>query len=65
MAQLRPEIKQRWSEAARREIFHELASAEAMDVLGAAGVEGLRDWIKQRHLEDRGPATGPATGAGT
>jgi siroheme synthase-like protein len=61
MVQLRPEIIQRWSEATRREIFRELASAEALDVLAATGIEGLRDWMRQRHLEDRGPATGAGT----
>ena len=35
--------------ALRRAVFKDLASEEALDVLGRAGVEGLIEWVKGRH----------------
>ena len=65
MTQLRPEIKQRWNETARRNIFRDLATAEALDVLASGGIEGVRQWIRRRHGERRGGRHGDGTRAGT
>jgi siroheme synthase-like protein len=48
MQTLRPELQQRLSEQTRHQIFHELATDEAMSVLAREGVDGLRAWIRQR-----------------
>jgi precorrin-2 dehydrogenase / sirohydrochlorin ferrochelatase len=49
MMQLRPEIKAGWDETTRRNIFRDLATVEAMDVLANGGIDVLRHWIGQRH----------------
>jgi precorrin-2 dehydrogenase / sirohydrochlorin ferrochelatase len=48
MMELRPEIKRKWDEPTRREIFRDLATAEAMTIASSAGADGLRSWITQR-----------------
>jgi precorrin-2 dehydrogenase/sirohydrochlorin ferrochelatase len=52
MRELRPTIRRAVSDvAARRQLFRELASEEALNVLHANGVEGLRRWLRGRHPE--------------
>ena len=52
MRELRPLIKRAMSDAdARHRIFHSLASEEALCVVHADGVEGLRRWLRQHHPE--------------
>jgi precorrin-2 dehydrogenase/sirohydrochlorin ferrochelatase len=49
MIQLRPEIKTRWDPTTRLAIFHDLATSQAMDIVLAKGIDGLRDWLRQRY----------------
>ena len=49
MADLRPRLKATMSEADRRAVFRDLATAEACDVLADRGVDGLVEWLNERH----------------
>lgn len=49
MINLRPEIKKRWDEPTRRQIFRDLATAQAVEILGSSGKDGLQNWIIQRY----------------
>jgi precorrin-2 dehydrogenase/sirohydrochlorin ferrochelatase len=52
MQELRPKIKSTGLQIEqRRRIFRELASAEAMAILGDRGADGLREWLLARHPE--------------
>lgn len=52
MQHLRPLIRSAGVQiAVRREIFRQLATEEALNVLTAGGVEGLLNWLLERHPE--------------
>ena len=52
MRELRPMIRSAVGDiAARRKMFRELATDEALSILHADGVEGLRRWLRGRHPE--------------
>jgi siroheme synthase-like protein len=51
LAWLRPRLRDAAAvaPALRRDILRDLATDEAVEVLGAAGVKGLTDWVIRRH----------------
>jgi len=50
MKTLRPAVRNTVADPeVRAAVFRDLASAEAMEVVDARGVEGLFDWIRSRH----------------
>jgi precorrin-2 dehydrogenase/sirohydrochlorin ferrochelatase len=49
MQALRPRTIQSYAPGARRAVLREMATADAMDVLQTAGVDGLWSWLRQRH----------------
>ena len=52
MRELRPLIKSAGTKVAiRRQIFRELASEEALNVVADRGAVGLREWLLARHPE--------------
>ncbi len=53
MRTLRPEILSRASvpESRRRQIFRDLATPEALDVLASSDLDGLRSWLAARYPE--------------
>lgn len=62
MKVLRPKVKgeHRLSVRQRREVFRDLAGAEAIDVLGSRGLDELWKWLVQRHPELAAPVPGSA-----
>ena len=50
MREIRPMIRDAVGDiAVRRQMFRELATEEALGVLSADGVEGLRTWLRSRY----------------
>jgi siroheme synthase-like protein len=50
MKTLRPAVRNTVADPERRAaVFRDLASAEAMEVVDAGGIEGLLNWIRQRY----------------
>ena len=49
MRELRPRAIGQYTGDARRAVLRDMASAPAMEALGARGVEGLWAWLRQRH----------------
>lgn len=37
----------------RRDVLHDMATTDAMDVLDKDGIDGLWDWLRQRHLGEK------------
>jgi hypothetical protein len=60
MHTLRPSIKQnsRLTRAKRREIFHELATPQAISILHDGGLGALRAWLSERYPELANHASG-------
>ena len=52
MRDLRPSIRSAVSDIQRRrQMFRELASEEALSILDLGGIDGLRQWLSNRHPE--------------
>ncbi len=49
MAVLRPPLRDGVDEPTRRAVFRTLATAEACRVLGERGLDGLKEWLRERH----------------
>ena len=49
MADLRPRLKGRLDESARRAVFRDLATDEACAALADGGIDGLVGWLRRRH----------------
>jgi precorrin-2 dehydrogenase/sirohydrochlorin ferrochelatase len=53
MKALRPRALAISSVNKRREVLHDMATTEAMDVLDKDGIDGLWGWLRQRHLGEK------------
>ena len=49
MVALRPLLRDRLDEPARRAVFHDLATDAACRVAAELGMDGLKEWLRQRH----------------